>query len=68
MKQVVMGLVGVAALALVGCAGQSDTGEVRFIGFNKCAPDGSAVWYQKVNAQGNFEGAVASEENCKKAQ
>ena len=60
-----MGLIGMAALVLASCAGGSETGEARFIGFNKCLPDGSAVWYQKVNAQGNFEGAVASEENCK---
>jgi len=66
MKQVVIGLLGAGMLLVAGCAGEGSTGETRFIGFNKCAPDGSPVWFQTVNAQGTFEGAEASEENCKK--
>ncbi|HZD25743.1 MAG TPA: hypothetical protein VE631_05725 [Alphaproteobacteria bacterium] len=57
-------LLCVAALAalLSGC------GEGRFVGIDKCLPDGSVAWWQFKNAQGNYEGAEASAANCEQAK
>ena len=53
-------VMGAALLLAAGCAEES-----RFVGFNKCAPDGSSVWFQVPNVNGTYDGAKASEENCK---
>ncbi len=46
-------------LFLASCA------EAKFVGFNRCMPDGSQVWWLMQNAQGTYEGSVSNSENCK---
>ncbi|MEQ8344281.1 MAG: hypothetical protein RIB84_03510 [Sneathiellaceae bacterium] len=47
------------ALGLANC------GEGRFVGFDKCAQDGSIVWYERPNSQGNYDGLDVNAANCK---
>ncbi len=54
-----LGLLAIVALGLASC------GEGRFVGFGKCASDGSIVWYERPNSQGSYDGLDVSEANCK---
>lgn len=52
-----------AALFLTACGG----GESRAVGSfldPYCAPDGSVVFRQYANSQGEYDGGMASRENC----
>ena len=56
-----------ASLFLGACAQPMDEGGPRQVGTLLdpfCSPDGSVVWVKYPNAQGSFEGAMASRENC----
>lgn len=46
----------VAVGAYAGC---------RFASVNNCLADGSTVWFEKANSQGNYEGIDNNLENCK---
>lgn len=54
-----LGLLAIVALGLANC------GEGRFVGFDKCATDGSIVWYERPNSQGSFDGLEVNAANCK---
>ena len=60
-QEILIGTTLIAGVVLGGC------GEGRYVGSilePYCAPDGSVVTYQKPNADGSYEGAQASPENC----
>ncbi len=59
--EILIGTMLIAGVVLGGC------GEGRKVGSilePYCAPDGSVVMHQKPNADGSYEGAQASPENC----
>ena len=58
-------MIRIAMVALVlavvgGCA------DGRMLYGQQCMPDGSPVFWQYKNTQGNYDGAKASRENCYK--
>ena len=46
-------------LFLASCA------EGKFVGFERCMPDGSQVWWLFQNAEGTYEGSKSKPENCR---
>ena len=57
------GLWVILAVTVVSALGAREG--YRFSGFNNCSADGSAVWLEKANSQGNYEGLGNGPENCK---
>ncbi len=59
-----MGLAVLSLSFLAACAQDRDTRNVGTLLDPLCMPDGSPVYSQYSNTEGNFETAVASKENC----
>jgi len=53
-----LALILLTGIVLTGC------GEGRLTNGSTCMPDGSVVWYQFQNADGNYKGAKADPKNC----
>jgi len=60
-REILIGTLLLAGVALAGCGEGRKVGSVLA---PYCAPDGSVVMYQKPNADGSYEGAQSSPENC----
>ncbi len=60
--RIVMGALLLAGVVLGECGERRRVGSVLE---PYCAPDDSVVMYQKPNADGSYDGAEASPENCR---
>ena len=59
--RIVIGTLLLAGVVLAGCGEGRQVGSVMQ---PYCAADGSIVLFQKPNAEGSYDGAQASPENC----
>ena len=69
MKTTVVAIIVTGALATSGCSSEGftwiDGDRYRFLGIeSRCAPDGSAVLWQRANDAGDFGAVQASSANC----